>query len=274
MTVILNPIHAGGVSLLGGPVPMVGLTPPDMNTSYLVNGANVTYTACATVGTRTPRIAVINYATSTYAYDVGYAVNVTAGQTRSYQACSEVPSSAAFAGNAAQNRIPVLTVPYMYGLVVYDLAAIAANYESGSATSSSATTLTNANAAWTVNAWTGYTVAMGQDVTAVITSNTDTVLTATGGWSDLVAGTAEDSDATSLTDSDASWSTDTWAGYTVEMDSSTATVLSNTGTVLTLDEWSPTSPTTGAYKIYGQYTIYGDTATLTATSTALVARGI
>jgi hypothetical protein len=62
-------------------------------------------------------------------------------------------------------------------------------------------------------------------------------------------GTATGSGATTMTDSGAAWATNQFAGHVVTMGNSTATVTSNTSTVLTFSAWSPVSPTTGIYSI-------------------------
>ena len=65
------------------------------------------------------------------------------------------------------------------------------------------------------------------------------------------SGTATGSGATTLTDSGAAWVTDAFAGTTVTAGTSTARVLSNTGTALTVDAWVGGTPaTTAAYTIY------------------------
>lgn len=68
-------------------------------------------------------------------------------------------------------------------------------------------------------------------------------------------GTATGVSATTLTDSTANWLTNQFTGGTVTMGSSTATVTSNTGTVLTFGSWTGGTPAAGTYQItLGMYT--------------------
>lgn len=83
----------------------------------------------------------------------------------------------------------------------------------------------------------------------------DSALTTIRNDSDM-SGTATASDATTMTNAGAAWVINLYAGYVVTMGGSTATIISNTATVLTFAAWSPINPTTGAY------TITGDTADL------------
>jgi len=75
-----------------------------------------------------------------------------------------------------------------------------------------------------------------------------------------VAGTTGTSTAvgtTSLTDSGASWTTNAFAGHVVSTGAVIGVILSNTGTVLTIDQWSTpgasdtaaANPATGTYNI-------------------------
>ncbi len=52
-----------------------------------------------------------------------------------------------------------------------------------------------------------------------------------------------------MTDTGATWTVGQFVGAVVTMGGSTATVTSNTATVLTFSAWAPTGPTTGAYTI-------------------------
>lgn len=65
------------------------------------------------------------------------------------------------------------------------------------------------------------------------------------GW----LGTATASTATTMTDSSATWTVNQFARQAVGMHGSTATIISNTGTVLTIYGWTPPSPVTGNYQI-------------------------
>lgn len=68
-------------------------------------------------------------------------------------------------------------------------------------------------------------------------------------------GTAEGVTSSTLTDSDKSWTTNQWAGHMVRVGTSHASIQSNTGTVLTLGNWSTplgestSTPAAGAYTI-------------------------
>lgn len=70
-------------------------------------------------------------------------------------------------------------------------------------------------------------------------------------------GTATAVGTTTMTDSGASWTTNLWAGKYVTVGSVIGVVISNTGTVLTIDQWSTpgssdtaaSNPSTGVYHI-------------------------
>jgi len=79
--------------------------------------------------------------------------------------------------------------------------------------------------------------------------------TGTDNTTDAASGTSTAVDATSLTDSGASWGVDQWIGYTVTIPTSggfggTATVTSNTATVLSFSAWSSAGDPTDETSVY------------------------
>ena len=98
-----------------------------------------------------------------------------------------------------------------------------------------------------------------------------------GGTQAGTSGTATSTTATSLTNTGASWTTNAWAGKFVIAGTAYGVVVSNTGTVLTIDRWyNPASPTGSAASTpsgTSSYVILGGAApvfymALTANSTA------
>lgn len=107
----------------------------------------------------------------------------------------------------------------------------------------------------------------GQDKQARVLAGTGTIAGTTG--TSTAVGT------TSLTNTGASWTTNAWAGRYVVTGAVYGIIISNTGTVLTIDKWyNPASPTgaaasnpaTGTYVIMGEAPIFY--MALTANSSA------
>ena len=96
------------------------------------------------------------------------------------------------------------------------------------------------------------------------------------------SGTATSTTATSLTNTGASWTTNAWAGRYVVTPTRYAIAISNTGTVITLDQWidpitqaSGTTPSgTSTYVVFGEapvryMALTANTSAPSATDTAL-----
>jgi len=95
-------------------------------------------------------------------------------------------------------------------------------------------------------------VNVGQDKQARVLAGTDTIVG--------TSGTATSTTATSLTNTGASWTTNAWSGRFVVTPTRYAVIISNTGTVLTIDQWlDPTTQASGStpsgtttYLIFGE----------------------
>lgn len=145
----------------------------------------------------------------------------------------------------------------------------------GTATSGSTSTLVDSTAAWGIDEHVGRLVRVGNQVKRV-RINTATTLTTSGGapagglWAtaptngdayviyqgpQVETGKATAGAATTMTDSGAAWATNQWAGYTLEITAGTgsgqtATVTSNTATVLTVPTWGTNPDNTSEYALY------------------------
>ncbi len=75
------------------------------------------------------------------------------------------------------------------------------------------------------------------------------VSTSCGGGTGCFSGTSGTPSSATVIDLTASWTTNQWAGATVTMGASTATVVSNTSTTLTFSAWVGGTPTAGAYSV-------------------------
>ena len=83
-------------------------------------------------------------------------------------------------------------------------------------------------------------------------------------WANMLGGgqvgstsTSTATGATSLTNSGASWTTNQWAGYRVYCGGVWANIISNTATVLTIDQWyAPATPGGSAGSTPGATTVY------------------
>lgn len=145
-------------------------------------------------------------------------------------------------------------------------------WEHSIATSGTTTTLTDSTKSWTTNQWANYYVFIysgtGKNQIAKITSNTATALTfptistapdSTSRYQIMGfdAGTATASVGAALTDSGKSWTTNQWTNFSVRILAGTGagqmrTILSNTGTALTLyNGWSVQPSTDSIYSIQG-----------------------
>ena len=102
----------------------------------------------------------------------------------------------------------------------------------GTSVSVGATTLT-----YTLDRWCSYTTSPTVTVSQIGIGN--------------FAGTSTATSSTSLTMSSATWSVNAYAGCVVTAGSSTATVVSNTATVLTVASWTGGTPSTGLFSIAG-----------------------
>jgi hypothetical protein len=146
--------------------------------------------------------------------------------------------------------------------------------DSGTASSGAAKTITDSTKTWGNNSWAGFTINIksgtGSGQLKSITSNTATVITVDGNWKTnpdntstyiiydgalASSGNATAGSTTTLTDSNAAWPTNSWQGYTVLIDGGTgsgksATVTSNTGTVLTFANIGATLDNTSTYQLY------------------------
>lgn len=150
-----------------------------------------------------------------------------------------------------------------------------AHLSNGTASAGGAKTLTDSGKTWGTNAFAGCCVKImsgtGSGQVKTIASNTATVLTVDGNWNtqpstdsvymifegELVSsGTATAGGASTLTDGNAAWGTNSWQGYTLNItggtgSGQTATIASNTGTVLTrTGTWSVNPDNTSTYQIY------------------------